>query len=126
MFLQWVLEDSFIAGRPPFEQASVHVVPDVEPYELMKLRLLNAGHQGITYFGLLMGYNFVHDVTKDEMIVNFFNAYMQREAVHTLKPVPGIDLKEYQLKLNERFSNSYVCDTIARIASKSINFNLDN
>lgn len=45
-FIQWVLEDSFVAGRPPFEQSVVQLVPDVEPYELMKLRLLNAGHQG--------------------------------------------------------------------------------
>lgn len=45
-FLQWVLEDKFVAGRPPFEKSSVQLVPDVEPYELMKLRLLNAGHQG--------------------------------------------------------------------------------
>lgn len=45
-FIQWVLEDSFVAGRPPFEKSYVQLVADVEPYELMKLRLLNAGHQG--------------------------------------------------------------------------------
>lgn len=46
-FLQWVLEDKFVAGRPEFEKISgVQLVPDVEPYEFMKLRLLNAGHQG--------------------------------------------------------------------------------
>lgn len=45
-FIQWVLEDSFVAGRPPFEKSCVQLVADVEPYELMKLRLLNAGHQG--------------------------------------------------------------------------------
>lgn len=45
-FIQWVLEDSFVGGRPPFEKSYVQLVADVEPYELMKLRLLNAGHQG--------------------------------------------------------------------------------
>src|SRR3954471_10805962 len=32
-FTQWVLEDEFVAGRPPFEDAGVQVVADVEPYE---------------------------------------------------------------------------------------------
>ena len=46
-FTQWVLEDAFSAGRPPYEDAGVQVVDDVEPYELMKLRLLNASHQAL-------------------------------------------------------------------------------
>ena len=53
---QWALEDDFSAGRPPLEDAGVQVVPDVLPYELMKLRLLNAGHQALGYFGYLAGY----------------------------------------------------------------------
>ena len=60
-FFQWVLEDTFVAGRPAWQDAGVQLVPDVEPYELMKLRLLNAGHQGVAYFGHLMGYRYVHD-----------------------------------------------------------------
>lgn len=119
-FLQWVLEDSFVAGRPPYEKASVHIVHDVEPYELMKLRLLNAGHQGIAYFGLLMGYKFVHDVTQNELVVDYYKAYMEKEAEPTLKPISGINLKEYQLKLVERFQNPYVRDTLARLAGMSI------
>ena len=51
-FTQWVLEDSFSLGRPPYEDAGVQVVEDVEPYELMKLRLLNASHQALCYFAL--------------------------------------------------------------------------
>jgi mannitol 2-dehydrogenase len=46
-FMQWVLEDNFSDGRPPFENVGVQVVPtvrDVEQFELMKLRLLNGGH----------------------------------------------------------------------------------
>ena len=45
-FTQWVLEDAFSLGRPPYEDAGVQVVEDVEPYELMKLRLLNAEPPG--------------------------------------------------------------------------------
>src|SRR3954468_17936197 len=58
-FTQWVLEDEFSLGRPPLEDAGVQVVEDVEPYELMKLRLLNAGHQALAYLGYLAGYRLV-------------------------------------------------------------------
>ena len=61
-FTQWVLEDAFGDGRPPLEDAGVQVVDDVEPYELMKLRLLNASHQALAYVGHLAGYRLVHDV----------------------------------------------------------------
>jgi mannitol 2-dehydrogenase len=115
-FLQWVLEDKFVDGRPPFEKSSVQLVPDVEPYELMKLRLLNAGHQAIAYVGLLLDYDFVHDAMQDPLIVKYLQAYMDREATHTLKPLPGIDLKDYKAQLVERFQNSYVRDTLARLA----------
>ena len=60
-YIQWVLEDTFTAGRPPYEDAGVQVVDDVEPYELMKLRLLNASHQALAYFGRLLGHRMVHD-----------------------------------------------------------------
>jgi mannitol 2-dehydrogenase len=61
-FMQWVLQDSFAGDRPPLEAVGVQVVSDVEPYELMKLRLLNASHQALCYFGYLAGYRLVHDV----------------------------------------------------------------
>lgn len=115
-FIQWVLEDSFIAGRPPFEKSIVKLVKDVEPYELMKLRLINAGHQAIAYFGLLMSYELVHDITQNKLVVDFLKAYMDREATSTLKPVVGINLDEYKSQIIERFQNPNVRDTLARLA----------
>ena len=54
----------FDAGRPPLEDVGVQLVEDVEPYELMKLRLLNASHQALCYFGYLAGYRLVHEVAR--------------------------------------------------------------
>jgi mannitol 2-dehydrogenase len=118
-FTQWALEDSFGNGRPPFEDVGVQVVPDVEPYELMKLRLLNASHQGLCYFGWLAGYRLVHEVAQDPLFARFLLAYMEREATPTLEPVPGVDLREYQHQLIERFSNAQVRDTVARLCAES-------
>ena len=75
-FTQWVLEDSFVAGRPPYEQAGVQVVEDVEPYELMKLRLLNASHQALCYFAYLAGYRLVHEAAQDPAFRAFLLGYM--------------------------------------------------
>jgi mannitol 2-dehydrogenase len=118
-FAQWVLEDSFSAGRPPYEDAGVQVVDDVVPYELMKLRLLNAGHQGIAYFGHLCGYELVHDAAQHELFRRFLLGYMDEEATPTLSPVPGVDLDDYKRTLIERFSNPEVRDTIARLAAET-------
>jgi len=114
-FEQWVLQDHFPLGRPPYEEVGVQVVDDVEPYELMKLRLLNAGHQAVAYFGYLSGYRLVHEAAQDPAIAAFTRAYMDREGTPTLKPVPGVDLDEYKDTLLERFANPNVRDQVQRL-----------
>ena len=118
-FIQWVLEECFGAGRPAYERVGVQVVAEVEPYELMKLRLLNASHQAIAYFGHLCGYRLVHDAAQDPLFRDFQLGYMDEEATPTLEPVPGVDLDDYKRTLIERFSNPEVRDTIARLAAES-------
>ena len=118
-FTQWALEDNFSAGRPPLEEVGVQVVADVVPYELMKLRLLNASHQAMCYFGYLAGYRLVHEVAQDPLFANFLLDYMNIEATPTLAPVPGIDLDAYKQQLIERFSNAGVRDTVARLCARS-------
>ena len=118
-FTQWALEDKFPSGRPPLEDVGVQVVPDVMPYELMKLRLLNASHQALCYFGYLAGYRLVHEVAQDQLFANFLLDYMNREATPTLAAVSGIDLDEYKRQLIERFSNAAVRDTVARLCAES-------
>jgi len=114
-FEQWCLEDHFPAGRPPYEQAGVQVVSDVEPYELMKLRLLNAGHQALGYFGYLLGHRLVHEAAQDPPLAAFVRRYMDEEGTPTLQPVPGVDLDGYKDTLLERFANPYVRDQVQRL-----------
>ncbi len=118
-FTAWVLEDKFADGRPPLEQAGVLLVDDVAPYELMKLRLLNAGHQCLAYFAHLCGLEFVHEAASDPLFAEFLLAYFESEAIPTLPPVPGIDLHEFSRTLIERFSNPGVRDTVARLCAFS-------
>jgi mannitol 2-dehydrogenase len=118
-FAAWVLEDDFADGRPPLEEAGVLLVDDVGPYESMKLRLLNAGHQCLCYFAWLCGYRMVHDAARDPLFAEFLLAYFDGEGVPTLRPVPGIDLHAYTRGLVERFANPGVRDTVARLCAYS-------
>jgi mannitol 2-dehydrogenase len=116
-FTQWVLEDRFGAGRPALEQVGAQLVPDVHPYESMKLRLLNAGHQALGYLGYLGGHRYVHEAAQDPVFARFTRAYMDREATPTLPPVPGVDLDDYKALLIERFASPEIKDTLARICT---------
>ncbi len=97
----------------------MQVVEDVEPYELMKLRLLNASHQALCYFAYLDGYRLVHEAAQDPLYRTFLRGYMDHEGTPTLAPVPGVDLDDYKATLIERFSNPEVRDTVARLCAES-------
>lgn len=116
-FAMWVVEDDFADGRPSLEEAGVRLVGDVSPYEAMKLRLLNASHQGLCYFAYLMGYRLVHDAAQDPLIAEFLTQYLVSEAMPTLAEIDG--LTEFRDQLIPRFANAYVRDTVARLCAES-------
>ncbi len=114
-FTQWVIEDRFPAGRPPWEEVGAQFVADVAPYEFMKLRLLNASHLAVSGTGRLAGYVTIDESMADPLITRFMRALMDRETGPTLLPVPGIDLDGYKATLIERFANPAIKDTVERV-----------
>ncbi len=116
-FVQWVLEEDFGLGHPDWASVGVQLVEDVRPYELMKLRLLNASHQALAYAGLLSGFTYAHEGASDPIIARMLRAYMDNEATPSLDAVPGVDLESYKDRLIERFANPYVRDTLGRLAT---------
>jgi mannitol 2-dehydrogenase len=116
-FAMWVLEDDFADGRPPLEEVGVRLVDDVSPYEAMKLRLLNASHQGLCYFAHLAGFRLVHEAAQDASVAEFLSRYMDSEAMPTLARIPG--LTEFRDGLLPRFANAQVRDTVARLCAES-------
>ncbi|MFL6153964.1 MAG: mannitol dehydrogenase family protein [Ornithinibacter sp.] len=120
-FTQWIVEDDFPTGRPALESVDVQFVDDVRPYELMKLRLLNASHQAIAYFGAPLGYVLVDEALGDDRLRTYLERYMADEAAPTLGELPGIDLEGYLATLIERFSNPRMRDTLVRLATDGSN-----
>ncbi|WP_375450102.1 mannitol dehydrogenase family protein [uncultured Devosia sp.] len=103
-FTQWVIEDHFPADRPPFEAAGAQMVEDVEPFERMKLRMLNGSHSTLAYLGYLAGHQYVAEAMGDPAFVRLIHGLMTQEAIPTLD-MPGVDLASYRDQLLERFGN---------------------
>lgn len=118
-FIQWVIEDDFIAGRPAWENVGVEMVADVMPYEEAKIRLLNATHSCIAWAGTLRGYQFIHEGLQDTIVRQLAYDYVTDDAIPCLDTpvVPSpLDLAAYRDVVLERFSNPYVQDTNQRVA----------
>jgi len=114
-FKQWVIEDTFSNGRPPLDEVGAQFTTDVHPYEMMKIRLLNASHVAMGYLGYLAGYRYVDDVMADPLFVDFITRMMDEEVTPLLPPVPGVDLTDYKRTLVERFANPKIKDQVQRL-----------
>ncbi|WP_198414768.1 D-arabinitol 4-dehydrogenase [Piscinibacter terrae] len=114
-FIQWVIEDKFIAGRPQWESVGVEMVASVDPYEEAKIRLLNATHSAIAWFGTLKGYEFIHEGTHDAQVRQVAYDYVTDDVIPVLLPSP-IDLAAYRDTVLDRFGNPAILDTNQRVA----------
>ncbi|MEO5806415.1 mannitol dehydrogenase family protein [Devosia sp.] len=114
-FKQWVVEDHFPAGRPKLEQVGVQFVPDVAPYELMKIRILNGGHATIAYPAALLDIHFVHEAMEEPLVRKFLEKLEREEIIPSVPPVPDTDLGEYYKLIESRFANPKIGDTITRL-----------
>lgn len=120
-FKQWVLEDRFPLGRPALEEVGVTFVPDVAPYELMKLRILNGGHAAIAYPAALMDIHYVHEAMENPLIRGFLARLENEEIIPVVPPVPDTSLAEYYALIERRFANPKIGDTIPRLAQDGSN-----
>lgn len=114
-FKQWVIEDTFPAGRPALETVGVQFVPDVEPFELMKIRILNGGHATIAYPAGLLDIGFVHDAMEHDLVRRFLRKVEHEEIIPHVPPVPGTDLYAYFEEVERRFANAALGDTTRRL-----------
>lgn len=115
-FRQWVIEDNFPLGRPSWEEVGAEPVSDVEPFEFMKLRLLNGSHSANAYLGGLAGYEFISTCMTDPAYVNFMRRLMDEDVTPTLHMPPGVDIGAYKQSLVERFTNPAIKHRTAQIA----------
>ncbi len=113
-FRQWVVEDDFPMGRPPLDEAGVELVGDVQPFEHMKLRMLNGAHSTIAAIGLLADLATVADTVANPHVRLFLEKYWGQVQVTLSLRKSAADA--YAEKLMARFSNSALPHRTAQIA----------
>lgn len=114
-FSEWIIEDNFAAARPNWEHAGARLVPDVAPFELRKLRLLNGAHSYLAYAGTLRGHTYVNDAISDPILRTGAEAIMQ-EASETLTKAIQASTPDYITSLLTRFLNPHLHHKLRQIA----------
>jgi mannitol 2-dehydrogenase len=114
-FRQWVMEDDFAAGRPPWDDVGAVFTDRIHDWERYKLRFLNAGHSCIAYLCALAGVTFVHEAMAMPATRTFLGELLRREAMPTVVEIPGHPREPYIASVLERFANPGMHDQIARL-----------
>ncbi|RYF82931.1 MAG: mannitol dehydrogenase family protein [Comamonadaceae bacterium] len=119
-FIQWVIEDDFIAGRPDWGRVGVELVESVQPYEEAKIRILNASHSCIAWAGTLVGLQYIHEGTQLAAVRQMAHDYVTEDVIPCLTqpaaPSP-VDLPAYRDVVLQRFGNPAIRDTNQRVAA---------
>ena len=114
-FTEWVIEDDFAGPRPAWETAGAELVRDVAPFEMRKLRLLNAAHSWLAYAGLLAGHTYVHQAMADPRLANGVERLWD-EAQRSLPKVVQDSTAAYRAALRARFAVPEMRHELAQIA----------
>jgi fructuronate reductase len=112
-FSQWVVEDAFAGPRPAWEAAGAELVSDVEPYERLKLHVLNASHSALAYLGLPRGHALVREAVADAELIGQVEAMVLQEIAPAL---PGLAAADYWRRTRERFANPNIDHRLAQIS----------
>jgi fructuronate reductase len=115
-FSLWIIE-RFDGDRPAWERAGALIVDDTGPYELMKLRLVNASHSALAHLGIPRGHKTVADAIADPELRDFVERLIAEELRPTLPPVPEIDLDAFVAHMFERFANPRIRHRLQQIAT---------
>ncbi|HEX8155834.1 MAG TPA: mannitol dehydrogenase family protein [Solirubrobacteraceae bacterium] len=116
-FSMWVLEDRFPAGRPRWETAGAIFSDEVQRYEQLKLRLLNATHSLIAYLGLLAGARSIAQAIARPEIRAAAEHLVHAELRPTLDAPTQVDVARYADELFERFANRAIDHRTSQVAS---------
>jgi fructuronate reductase len=116
-YLAWAVEGRFVAGRPDWSAGGARFVENAQPWERLKLRMLNGAHSTIAYCGVLAGWPTVDAAMAQPALARFVAALMREEIAPTLAAsLPGIDLDRYGAELRARFANPALAHRTAQIA----------
>jgi fructuronate reductase len=116
-FRQWVIEDNFASDKPRWDLAGASFVDDVEPFEDIKLRMLNGSHSFLAYLGALADKDTIADCMADPIFKQAAHKLMMSEQAPSLKIPDGFDIAAYADMLIDRYCNRALHHKTTQIAS---------
>lgn len=117
-YCQWVIEDTFCAGRPPLDEVGAQFVTDVSDHKLVKTRLLNGTHIAIACLATLAGYQRTDEAMRNRVIFDYVEQLLRDEVQPLLPAVPGMNTPGYRDTLLARLSNPGMSDQLSRLARR--------
>ena len=115
-FLEWVVEDRFANGRPAWDEGGARFVEHAEPFERLKLRMVNGSHSALAYLGTMAGWRTVDQAIAVPALRDYLDTLMRDEIAPTLPALVGLDLNDYRARLLLRFANPALQHQTAQIA----------
>lgn len=112
-FTQWVIGADERMPALPWADAGVTIDIDVAAYERAKLRILNASHSALAYWGSLRGHETVADAMADPELAAFVSALMDDLGA---KLNATIDPEPYKQSVLARFRNPAIRHLLSQIA----------
>ena len=122
VFGVWNIEGpEWLSDKLPFKRAGITectVVPDVTPYKMRKVRILNGAHTGTVLGAYLAGFNIVRDCMKNPVISGFMNK-MLKEEVLPLLPAECENSEGFAAAVKDRFNNPFIDHALLDISLNS-------
>ncbi len=122
-FRQWVIEDRFAGDRPPWDLAGAQFVADAEPYEHIKMRVLNAAQSTLSHWGALVGLEYSYQAAADPLLAGLVVAMLENETAPTLPQLVDMAVAPYVSTSMARIRNTAIrhrCHQIGTDGSQKI------
>lgn len=118
-FSQWVIENNFSGTRPALDEVGAIFVDDVQLYEQLKLRLLNAGHSIVAVLGYLLDKKMIHEALAHEKIFTFVRDALLKNILPSTQIPEGVNPENYIFKVLARFQNSCLPYAVLQVGTDS-------
>ncbi len=117
----WVIEGGEnVRKKIPLDEADLNVlfVPDLTPYYLKKVRILNGAHTSMVHLSYLMGNNLVKESIEQPLVNKFLRNFLFDEVIPSMEISKG-ELINYTNIILERFENPYIEHRLINITLNS-------
>ena len=99
-----------------WQKVGVQFADTVHDFEMMKIRILNGGHQVISVPAEVLSVSTISDCMAHDLLGRLFIKVTLNEIVPHVKAVPGMSPVDYLTLIQGRFANAKIEDTTRRVA----------